>query len=47
MISDNCPFGKLSCDGCSRLTTGGCLGKQSYSQAFSITHNDIAAMWDD
>lgn len=46
MIADNCPFGKLSCDGCSILTTGGCLEKQSCSQAFSISHNDMVAMWE-
>ncbi len=41
----NCPLGKLCCDGCNQLTTGGCLAKQT-SYAHSITHDDMVEMYD-
>ena len=46
MIADNCPFGKLSCDGCNCLTTGGCIAKQNTLQTASITHDDRVALWE-
>lgn len=46
MIAYNCPLGKVSCDECSLLTTGGCLAKQNTSQVFSITHDDMVALWE-
>ena len=42
----NCPLGRGSCDGCNYLTTGGCIAKQNTSQAFSITHDDMVALWE-
>lgn len=44
MMAYNCPFGRACCDGCNDLTTGGCIAKQS--QAFSITHDDMVALWE-
>ena len=46
MIANSCPFGRAYCDGCNYLTTGGCIAKQNISQAFSITHDDMVALWD-
>ena len=46
MIVNSCPFGRACCDGCNYLTTGGCMAKQSTSQAFSITHDGMLALWD-
>ena len=46
MIANSCPFGRVHCDGCNYLTTGGCIAKQNISQAFSITHDDMIALWD-
>ena len=46
MIAYNCPLGKVSCDECSRLTTGGCLAKQNQSQAISITHEESVTLWE-
>ena len=45
MIANNCPFGRACCDGCNNLTTGGCIAKQN-SQMFSITHDDMVALWE-
>lgn len=46
MIAYNCPLGKLICDGCNNLTTGGCLAKQHQSQALSITRDDVILLWE-
>lgn len=46
MIAYNCPLGKVSCDECNQLTTGGCLAKQNQSQANSITREDSIALWE-
>lgn len=46
MTAYNCPLGKACCDGCNCLTTGGCIAKQNTSQASSITHDGMAALWD-
>ena len=46
MTAYNCPFGKACCDGCNCLTTGGCIAKQNTPQAFSITHDDMVALWE-
>lgn len=46
MTANNCPLGRVSCDGCNYLTTGGCTAKQNTSQAFSITHDDMVALWE-
>lgn len=46
MIAYNCPFGRACCDGCNQLTTGGCLAKQIQPHSFSITHDDMVALWE-
>lgn len=46
MIAYNCPIGRAACDGCNNLLTGGCILKQSQPQQFSITHNDMVALYD-
>lgn len=46
MIAYNCPLGKVSCDECNQLTTGGCLAKQNQSQAISITREESVALWE-
>jgi len=49
MTANNCPFGRTCCDGCNYLTTSGCIAKQNClntSQTFSITHNDMFALWE-
>ena len=46
MIAYNCPLGKVSCDECSLLTTGGCLAKQNTSQVSSITYDSMVALWE-
>lgn len=46
MIVHNCPLGRIACDGCNQLTTGGCLAKQSQPHCFSITHDDMVALWE-
>ena len=46
MIAYNCPIGRAVCDGCNNLLTGGCILKQSQPQQFSITHNDMVALYD-
>ena len=46
MIANNCPLGRVSCDGCNYLITGGCIAKQNTSHAFSITHDGIIALWE-
>ena len=46
MIANSCPFGRPYCDGCNFLTTGGCITKQNISHTFSITHDDMIAIWD-
>ena len=45
MIAYNCPFGRACCDDCNYLTTGGCIAKQNTLQTFSITHDDMVALW--
>lgn len=42
MIAYNCPIGRAVCDGCKV----GCLLKQSQPQQFSITHDDMVALWE-
>lgn len=46
MTANNCPFGRAYCDGCNNLTTCGCIAEQNTSQAFSITHDDMVALWE-
>ena len=46
MAVNNCPLGRVYCDGCNHLTTGGCIAKQNTSHAFSITHDDMVALYD-
>ena len=46
MIVNSCPFGRVYCDGCNYLTTSGCVAKQNTSQTFSITHDDMIALWE-
>lgn len=46
MIADNCPLGRISCDGCNQLTTGGCSAKPRQQHGFSITHDDMVALWE-
>ena len=46
MIAYNCPLGRIACDGCNQLTTGGCAAKQGVSQGFSITHEEALALHD-
>ena len=46
MTANNCPFGRVYCDGCNALTTGGCIAKQNTSKAFSITHDDMVTLWE-
>ena len=46
MTANNCPFGRAYCDGCNYLTTCGCIAKQNSSQAFSITHDGMVALWE-
>jgi hypothetical protein len=45
MIAWNCPIGRLVCDGCDSLTTGGCI-KKNTPTAISITQNDIDMMYE-
>ena len=45
MIAYNCPLGKIVCDGCNYLNTGGCvLANQSH--AFTISHEDSVKLWE-
>ena len=48
MTVDSCPFKRIYYDGCNYLTTttGGCIAKQNTSQTFSITHDDMVALWE-
>lgn len=46
MTVNSCPFGRACCDGCNYLTTCGCIAKQNISQTFSITHDDMVALWE-
>ena len=46
MVAYNCPLGRVYCDGCNYLTTGGCIAKQNTSHMFSITHDDRVALYD-
>lgn len=46
MTAYNCPLGRLTCDGCIYLTTAGCLEKSRQTQAFSITHDGMVALWE-
>ncbi len=46
MIPYNCPIGRATCDGCNNLLIGGCLLKQSQPQQFSITYDDMLALYD-
>jgi hypothetical protein len=46
MIAWNCPLGRMVCDGCNNLTTGGCLAK-NISAVFSITKEDVDRMWEE
>ena len=45
MTVNSCPFGRVYCDGCNYLTTSGCVA-QNTSQTFSITHDDMVALWE-
>jgi len=45
MITNNCSLGRLNCYGCPYLTSAGCLEKAN-TQAFSITHDDMVALWE-
>ena len=46
MAAYNCPLGRLTCDGCTYFTTAGCIGKPHQTQAISITHDDLVALWE-
>ena len=46
MLVNSCPLGRVSCDSCNLLTTGGCIAKQNTSQASSITYEGMVARWD-
>lgn len=46
MTAYNCPLGRLTCDGCTCLTTAGCIEKPRQTQAFSITHDGMVALWE-
>ena len=46
MNASNCTFGRAYCDGYNALTTDGCVEKQNIPQVFSITHDDIIALWE-
>ena len=46
MIANNCPLGRVSCYGCNYFTTGGCIAKQNTPLVFSITHDDMIALWE-
>lgn len=46
MLVNSCPFGRVLCDGCNLLTTGGCAAKQNTLQTSSITYDDMVALWE-
>lgn len=46
MTNNNCPFGRACCYGCNYLTTGGCIAKQNTLHGYSITYDDMVALWE-
>ena len=46
MTAYNCPFGRLTCDGCTYLTSAGCLEKVRNTQAFYITSDGMIDLWE-
>jgi hypothetical protein len=46
MIANNCPLGRVSCDGCNYFTTVGCIAKPNTPLVFSITHDGMVALWE-
>ena len=46
MTANNCPLGRLTCDGCTCLTSAGCLEKVRNTQAFYITYDGMIALWE-
>ena len=45
MLSINCPFGKIVCDGCSYLTTIGCSYDRS-KDVYTITKEQSDELWE-
>lgn len=46
MIADDCPLGRISCDGCNQLTTGGCSAKPRQQSCSSIKYNIAVKLWE-
>lgn len=46
MIAYNCPLGKMVCDGCNYLNTGGCCVLAYQQNAVLISQEEIADLWE-